>query len=77
MKPEKPIPYQLLSEMLVDGKLRFHHSALFRGYVSRTRKDEDVVAYPYSGRFGTGYVAYFPNWSSTNYSYIAYYVFVD
>ena len=76
-KPESPISYQQLSEMLHEGTIYEHHSAYFSGYVSRTRKDEDIVAYPYKGHFGVGYVVDFPNWNSTRFSYRTYYIFTE
>ena len=57
---------------MVDARLlRKLHTSLFRGYVSRV-DGPDVV--PYKGRFGEGYALLSPNWDSTNYSYITYYV---
>ena len=76
-KPTTPISYQQLSEMLHEGTLYEHHSAYFSGYVSRTRKDEDIIAYPYKGHFGVGYVVDFPNWNSTRFSYRTYYIFTE
>ena len=76
-KPETPISYQQLREMLHEGTLYEHHSAYFSGYVSRTRKDEDIIAYPYKGHFGVGYVVDFPNWNSTRFSYRTYYIFTE
>ena len=76
-KPESPISYQQLSEMLHEGTLYEHHSAYFSGYVSRTRKDDDIIAYPYKGHFGVGYVVDFPNWNSTRFSYRTYYIFTE
>ena len=76
-KPTSPISYQQLSEMLHEGTLYEHHSAYFSGYVSRTRKEEDIVAYPYKGHFGVGYVVDFPNWNSTRFSYRTYYIFTE
>lgn len=49
-----------------------HHVATTRCYVSR--KSEMRRVETYKGRFGEGFAVYAPNWSSTNYSYIAYYV---
>ena len=49
-----------------------HHVATTRCYVSRISDSRRVETY--KGRFGEGYIVYSPNWSSTNYSYIAYYV---
>lgn len=76
-KPESPISYQELNELINEGTLYEHHSAYFSGYVSRTRKDEDIIAYPYKGHFGVGYVVDFPNWNSTRFSYRTYYIFTE
>ena len=76
-KPESPISYQQLSEMLHEGTIYEHHSDYFSGYVSRTRTDEDIIAYPYKGHFGVGYVVDFPNWNSTRFSYRTYYIFTE
>ena len=64
-----------LSEIhaLVDaGKLKYHHSALFQGYISR--KNPDGIVQKYSGKFGKGYKVLKPNWNSTRYSEVSYYV---
>lgn len=55
----------------VTANYREHHTSLFRGYVSRTK---NPVVEEYSGRFGKGYVVRYPNWRSTQYSYITYYI---
>lgn len=70
-----PVPYEYISELLVDGLLYEHHTSLFRGYVSRRLKDYEIIAYPYIGKFGVGYYADFPNRNSTRYSHRAYYIF--
>lgn len=51
---------------------RLHHSATTRCYVSRKSGMRRVETY--KGRFGEGYIVYEPNWCSTNYSYIVYYI---
>ena len=76
-KPETPITFSELAEMVKSGALYLHHSAYFSGYVSRTRKEEDIVAYPYKGHFGVGYVVDSPNWNSTRFSYRTYYIFSE
>jgi hypothetical protein len=48
-----------------------HHTSYIRQYVSRKG---DTVAELYSGRFGEGYKVLSPNWRSTQYSFITYYV---
>lgn len=76
-KPETPITFTELTEMLKNGTLYEHHSAYFSGYVSRTIKEEDLVAYPYKGHFGTGYILDTPNWESTRFSRRTYYIFAE
>lgn len=51
---------------------RLHHTALTRGYVSR--KCPEGIKERYSGKFGTGYTIKKPNWKSTQYCYIEYWV---
>ena len=53
------------------GKLKHHHNALFQGYVSRKT---DGIVQKYSGKFGKGYKVLRPNWNSTRYSEVSYYV---
>ena len=48
-KPETPISFPELTEMVKSGALYIHHSAYFSGYVSRTRKDEDIIGYHTKG----------------------------
>lgn len=69
------ITLSALEKMIESGKIKQHHTSLFRGYVSRRRKDENITAAPYSGKFGKGYTVNYPNYHSTNYSYITYYIF--
>ncbi len=76
-KPTTPISYFDLIDMVTNGTLYEHHSAYFSGYVSRTRKWEDIVAYPYKGHFGVGYIVDLPNWNSTRFSYRTYYIFAE
>jgi hypothetical protein len=60
-----------LKKLQKSKKYRRRHTSWTKGYVSR--KSEPVV-YPYSGRFGEGYVVYSPSWRSTQYHYITYYI---
>lgn len=50
-----------------------HHTSLFRGYVSR--RCEGVYA-PYNGRFGVGYTLRSPNWKSSVYSHVTYFIVI-
>jgi len=54
------------------GQLRAVKTAMWRGYVSR--KGKVTAAHPYRGRYGVGYCVYRPNWESTRYSFVTYYV---
>lgn len=53
-------------------KLEHHHTALFRGYVSR--KNAGGIVEKYSGKFGKGYKVLRPNWNSTRYSKVDYFI---
>lgn len=52
--------------------IRLHHTALFRGYVSR--KAPEGIKEPYNGRYGKGYTVRKPNWNSTQYSIVEYWI---
>jgi hypothetical protein len=52
--------------------MKLHHTAMIRMYVSR--KNPDGVKRPYKGKFGEGYIVMRPNWESTRYSFIDYYI---
>jgi len=56
---------------VASGELIKHHTAYFRGYVSRVGGD---LVHPYDGKFGSGFVVRSPNRKSTRYSYVTYYV---
>lgn len=53
-------------------KYKLHHTSLTRGYVSR--KCPEGIKESYNGKFGTGYTIKKPNWKSTQYCYIEYWV---
>ena len=50
-----------------------HHSAHCRVYVSRHL----TIGYikPYKGKFGEGFAIYKPNWESTRYSVVEYWIY--
>lgn len=60
-----------LKELVEAGKLVELHTSTSRGYVSR--KTEGIVE-KYEGKFGKGYALYTPNWDSTRYCYVTYFV---
>lgn len=60
------------STITVDGKTyRLHHTSYTRQYISRRGNGR---LEPYNGRFGRGYKLLSPNWRSTRYSFVTYYV---
>jgi hypothetical protein len=62
-----------IEKAVQEGTLRSIGPSMWRGYVSR--KGKVSTAYPYKGKYGSGYCVYRPNWESTRYSFITYYVF--
>lgn len=47
-------------------------SSLFKGYVSRRKKEDDLNPEPYFGKYGIGYLVRKPNRRSTYYSIVEY-----
>ena len=64
--------YQELLEMVKKGLLKEHHKSLHQGYVSRKK---DGVILPYNGRFGEGYMLFSPNFDSSRFCFVTYYIF--
>ena len=60
-----------IREMVKNGTLREHHTALARGYISR--KSAGVVG-KYSGKFGDGYTISYPRHDTTQYHTVVYYI---
>jgi hypothetical protein len=60
-----------IENMVKCGKLKEHHTASARGYISR--KSAGVVS-KYSGKYGTGYTIGRPRYDTTQYVYLTYYV---
>lgn len=54
-----------------NGLVKKLHTSLCCGYVSR--KTGRVVK-KYKGKFGEGFVLLSPNWESTRYSYVTYFI---
>ena len=63
-----------IAELKSNPDYKFHHSACRRGYVSRKC---DGIIEEYEGRFGKGYILVTPNWNSTQYVGISYYIKQD
>lgn len=57
---------------LIENGYKLHHTALNGGYISRKLKDGIIEEY--DGRFGKGYTVKKPNFESTRYYHISYYV---
>ena len=62
---------QDLEAKVAAGELTKLHTSYVRTYVSRK---SGAYVRPYKGKFGTGYAVLRPNWESSRYSYITYYV---
>jgi hypothetical protein len=60
-----------VKNLTASGALRKSHTSKTRGYVSRKT---DGRAQTYSGKFGKGFVVYTPNWDSTQFCFVTYYV---
>ena len=57
--------------ILNESNAKYHHTAKFLGYVSRKIECELFL---YKGRFGTGFIVAYPNYKSTLYCYIDYFI---
>ena len=63
---------EMIQQLISEGKLKKYHTSLKRGYVSRKCKG---YVHEYSGKFGNGFIHLTPNWDSTQYCYITYYIY--
>lgn len=59
------------------GILYEHHESTFRGYISRKISADELPVLPYKGKFGTGFKVLLPNWKSTNYSRVKYFIYKE
>ena len=59
---------------LITNGYKLVRTSIFRGYVSRKGDAEERSASMYSWKYGTGYTVNMPNWKSTRYSYIEYWI---
>lgn len=62
---------QDLDTILSGNNATYHHTAKFLGYVSRKKEHELFL---YKGRFGTGFIVAYPNFRSTMFCYISYFI---
>lgn len=59
------------------GILFEHHESTCQGYISRKLSPEQLPVYPYTGKFGRGFKVLLPNWESTNYSRVKYFIYKE
>lgn len=62
---------QDIQAKVASGELTKLHTSKICVYVSRK---SGAYVRPYKGKFGTGYAVLAPNWESSRYSYITYYI---
>lgn len=63
-----------LGTLLNDDRYYLHHTAYYKGYVSRKADYDHLPVTPYRGRFGIGYTVDLPSYESTQYCRRQYYV---
>ena len=63
-----------LGTLINDDRYYLHHTAYYKGYVSRKVVYDDLPVVPYKGRFGTGYTVDLPSYESTRYCRRQYYI---
>lgn len=69
-----PFDHDKLGDLLKDDRYELHHTAYYRGYVSRKEDLVELPANPYEGRFGRGYTVDLPSYVSTRYCRRQYYI---
>ena len=60
-----------LAEFMKNEKCKLYKKSVRRGYT--TRKVKNIV-YRYSGKYGNGYLVSYPNYNSTLYSVVEYWI---
>ena len=60
-------------------KCYYHHTSYCRRYVSRRKENPEepgTLGYyeKYSGKFGEGFREFLPNWASSQFSYVVYWI---
>lgn len=68
------IIHTTLGTLCKDLRYYLHHTAYYKGYVSRKANYADLPVVPYKGRFGTGYTVDLPSYESTQYCRRQYYI---
>ena len=70
------VPYKTEEELMAFLKTTgttYHHTSYVRWYEPRRNNAGSVE--DYKGKFGEGYRVYRPNWKSTQYSFVDYYIY--
>lgn len=63
-----------LGTLLTDDRYYLHHTAYYKGYVSRKADYESLPVIPYKGRYGEGYIVDLPSYQSTRYCRRQYFI---
>lgn len=74
---ENRYTYLDLLKLENNGVLYEHHESTCRGYISRKLALNELPVYPYTGRFGKGFRVLLPNWESTNYIRVKYFIYKE
>ncbi len=69
---EENVETKDIRDMLHDGKIYEHHTSWARGYLSR-KTDGYIEAY--SGKFGKGFKAHKPSFTTTQFHTVTYYIY--
>ena len=60
-----------IKEFMENNNCGLYRCSVRTGYVSRKLKN---VVYKYSGKFGNGFIVAYPNYNSTNFSIVEYWI---
>lgn len=72
---QKTYNYLDLLKLENKGILYEHHESTFKGYISRKLSVDELPIIPYKGKFGIGFKVLLPNWESTKYSRVKYFIY--
>lgn len=59
----------------IPDSAKYHHGALVQGYVSR--RQPEGYAFDYDGQFGKGYILFMPNYHTTRFCNVEYFIEED
>lgn len=77
IKRKNSYTYLDLLKLENSGVLYEHHESTCRCYISRKLAPDELPVYPYTGKFGRGFKVLLPNWESTNYSRVKYFIYKE